>query len=182
MSMYKGDNKSALTSQQLITDALITLLKSSSLSNISISKLCKEAQVSRQTFYTLFQSKENVIIHKLNDKHSLSFEKLTDKENVSLQDLCHCYSLYIRTNFDFLKLVIDNGLSQILFESFYYSLLSCKRTISERFGADREYIASFAAGGFVSIATNYIKKGPAGSSESIESLTYSLFSGSFFYH
>lgn len=179
--MYTGDNKTALTSQRLIADALLVLLKFKQFSDISISELCKEAQVSRQTFYTLFESKENVITYELENKCPFSMEIMTNKEKISLQDLCYCYSLYVKNNFDFIKLIIDNGLSQILFGSFYRSLLSCKRVIPEEYQVNRDYIAFFIAGGLTSIAKNYVKKGPFDDSNFIENLTYTLFSGAFFY-
>ena len=54
--MYQGTNKTAITSQNMFADALLTLLKANSYENISISELCTAAKVSRQTFYILFQS------------------------------------------------------------------------------------------------------------------------------
>ena len=54
--MYQGANKTAITSQNMFADALLTLLKANSYENISISELCTAAKVSRQTFYILFQS------------------------------------------------------------------------------------------------------------------------------
>lgn len=175
--MYAGDNKTALASQRLIADALLTLLKSKSFSDISISELCKEAKVSRQTFYTLFKSKENVILYELESNYPFI---LNDKEVISLQDMCCYYSLYIKTNFDFLKLIIDNGLSQILFNSLNQSFLSCRRIIPKEYEKNREYIASFAAGGLTSITKTLIAKGICDNLDLMTELTYSLFSGLFF--
>ena len=63
--MYAGDNKTALYSQRLIADAMLTLLREKSYGEISVSDLCKTAGVSRQTFYSLFGSKDNVILFTL---------------------------------------------------------------------------------------------------------------------
>ena len=59
--MYCGNNKTALTSQRQIAEALLRLLEEQPYGGISVSAICKQADVSRQTFYSLFQSKENVI-------------------------------------------------------------------------------------------------------------------------
>lgn len=179
--MYIGDNKTALMSQKLIADALLILLNCRSFSDISISELCKEAQVSRQTFYTLFQSKENVIIYELESKYPFSMEILTDREKFSLHEFCCCYSLYIKINFEFLKLIINNGLSQVLFDCFYHSIISCEHVIPKEYEKNRDYIAGFIAGGLTSIAKNYVTKEPFDDSDFIENLTYSLFSGTFFH-
>ena len=63
--MYTGDHKTAKLSQTLITDALLTLLETVPFTDISVSRLCQQAQVSRQTFYSLFGTKENVLLHAL---------------------------------------------------------------------------------------------------------------------
>lgn len=48
-----------------ITDALLELLKTKSLSDISIGELCDKAQVGRTSFYRNFESKEAVIARHL---------------------------------------------------------------------------------------------------------------------
>ena len=63
--MYSGKNRTALLSQQLIGDAMMRLLNRLAFDQISISDLCREAEISRQTFYSLFDSKENVVIYEL---------------------------------------------------------------------------------------------------------------------
>ena len=60
--MYKGSNKSALLSQKLISEALLRLLETMPFNDISVSDLCREAQVSRQTFYSLFGTKDISLI------------------------------------------------------------------------------------------------------------------------
>ena len=52
--MYCGKNKTALGSQQQIAKTLLLLLSEKSYQDISMSELCREAGISRQTFYSLF--------------------------------------------------------------------------------------------------------------------------------
>ena len=73
--MYTGDNKTAVLSQQLISDALLSILEEKAFEDISISELCKKAQVSRQTFYSLFGKKENVIAFVLKSQFCYMPEK-----------------------------------------------------------------------------------------------------------
>ena len=63
--MYKGTNKTALCSQKNIADTFVQLLRDNNYTAISVSRICKAAQVSRQTFYSLFESKENIILYEL---------------------------------------------------------------------------------------------------------------------
>lgn len=59
--MYTGNNPTALQSKNMITEALLNLLKDKKFNKISIKELCEKALVSRQTFYFLFETKEQVI-------------------------------------------------------------------------------------------------------------------------
>ena len=58
--MYCGCNPTALSSQTQISEALTRLLAEKSYTKITVSELCRASGVSRQTFYSLFSSMENV--------------------------------------------------------------------------------------------------------------------------
>lgn len=133
--------------------------------------------MSRQTFYTLFKSKENIIIYELHSKYPFV---LNDKNIFSLQDLCYYFSLYIKANHTFLKLIIDNDLSQILFNSLEQSILSCSRIIPKEYAKNRDFIASFSAGGLTSLTKTFLEKEICNDLNTTKELTYSLFSGLFF--
>ena len=60
--LYCGTNKTALASQDQIANTLLALMKEKPYDEISVSELCRCAGISRQTFYSLYQSKENVVI------------------------------------------------------------------------------------------------------------------------
>ena len=75
--MYEGCNKTALTSQSAIADALLNLMEEKPYTRISVSEICKSAGVSRQTFYTLFASKDNVIAYELERKYCFRPEYLS---------------------------------------------------------------------------------------------------------
>ena len=63
--MYCGSNKTALMSQELISRAMMRLIQEKPFTQISVSELCKTAGISRQTFYSLFTSRENVMVFAL---------------------------------------------------------------------------------------------------------------------
>ena len=70
MHMYSGNNKTALASQRQIAAAFTALLREKPYSQISVSAICKEAGVSRQTFYALFAAKENIVLYVLHKRHT----------------------------------------------------------------------------------------------------------------
>ena len=87
--MYRGSNKTAIASQQLIAEALLRLLEDSAYADVSISRICKEAGISRQTFYTLFGSKENVMIYELtNNCRYMPGESEESCKKESLRSFC----------------------------------------------------------------------------------------------
>ncbi|MBU3177673.1 hypothetical protein KPL47_15180 [Clostridium estertheticum] len=60
--MYiKSENLQALQSQQMITDALLSLMNSYQYNDITITQICQEAQVVRQTFYRNFEFKTDIL-------------------------------------------------------------------------------------------------------------------------
>ena len=57
--MYSGSNPKALLSIKLITEGFVKELQRKPYDQINIRDLCRTADVSRQTFYNLFQNKED---------------------------------------------------------------------------------------------------------------------------
>ena len=66
--MYCGTNKTALQSQRQIANAMMALLGQKPFAQITVSEVCKAAGISRQTFYTLFTSRENVMVFTLQSR------------------------------------------------------------------------------------------------------------------
>ena len=59
--MYQGNNPSALRSREEIVNAFMTLLQHSSIDRITIKQIMDTAGLSRQTFYQIFSSKEEIL-------------------------------------------------------------------------------------------------------------------------
>ncbi|MBQ9033106.1 MAG: TetR/AcrR family transcriptional regulator, partial [Lachnospiraceae bacterium] len=94
--MYEGCNKTAIASQAAIAEALIELMKDKPYSRISVSEICKRAGVSRQTFYSLFASKDNVISFILERKYCFRpQDHECCRSSMTLEDICRAYSQYI---------------------------------------------------------------------------------------
>ena len=72
--MYCGNNKTALQSQKQTADAMMALLSEKPFSQITISELCREAGISRQTFYSLFTNRENVMVFTLQEQYCEGLE------------------------------------------------------------------------------------------------------------
>lgn len=177
--MYTGNNKKALTSQKMICDAFLNLLKETSFESISISQICKVSGISRQTFYALFKTKENILLYILRDSHSFTLNTVNKSETAFiLRDICINFSLYINNNYNFLKLLIDNELINILFKYFYEVFFENKKMFTQKNYSERDYLASFIGVGLCCIAYKYINRNDTVNVVELENLTYTLLSGS----
>ena len=145
--MYEGCNKTALLSQSAIAEALLNLMKEKPYSRISVSEICKRAGVSRQTFYTLFESKDNVIAYELERKYCFRPEEHDCcRASMSLEDICHAYSLYITQSADILEMLVNNDILYLMQDSLYRTFIDSDCCMSAGSGEDRIYAADFIAG------------------------------------
>ncbi len=180
--MYQGSNKTALASQTQIADALLGLMNESPYAQISICQICREADVSRQTFYSLFESKEQVIVYELGKKYCIDLQGdcCSDTASLSLDHIAQIYSRYITANGAFLKLLAENDILDCMTDSLYSSFEQCSRFFPELENTERTYASAFLAGGLTSIAQSYVKNGETADADRLAGIIRTLFSGSLF--
>ena len=179
--MYKGSNKTALLSQKLIGDALLRLLENESFAEISVSDLCREAEVSRQTFYSLFGTKENVIVYTLQNSFCFTPENNSSIcRSASFHLFCQNYSSYIVRNRHLLELLVKNEMMHFLYDVQYRAFMDCSHFFGDITGDDRIYLVDFISSGMNSIAKNYVLTGCTADEAFLEKLMFKLFGGLYF--
>ena len=175
--MYTGNNKIALQSKKEIQNSLLILLEKKDYNSISISELCKKAQVSRQTFYTLYKTKENIVIDLFNNVlYNPNIPKREDgKFNV---EKYYCYfSNYLIANYKVLKLFEKNNLLHYLYSTLYSSIIDFPNYFTNYDDKTKQYIASFIASGYMAITYSFLaNNGTDNSDYLIEKMNF-LFSG-----
>ncbi len=175
--MYCGNNKTALASQKQIADVFIELLRSEPYPSISISAICKAAGVSRQTFYSIFESKENIIIYELNERHLFTPGKECCSETMSLEELSREYSSYMIDKRDFLDLLVRNDVIYLMHDCLYKSFMTCSQFTPGSSEDSRAFTAEFYAGGLTGIAKTYVQQGGVMTEDQLGEVIYRLFSG-----
>lgn len=155
--MYTGGHKLALHSQNAFADALVRLLQKKDYDRITICELCEESGVSRQTFYGLFRTKENVLRYTI-VHNSFTDGQLPDPKGMTLGDyLMLVMQQYVDAHFEFLKLMKQNELLHVVHECavewFINSLLL--DSIPEH---RRKYVAVFIASAFTGVISTYIEE------------------------
>ena len=182
--MYCGTNKTAIQSQRQISAAMMAMLREKPFAQITISELCKAAGISRQTFYSLFTSRENVMVFTLQADYCEGLElprpaQVPGRES-ALKQLCRGYSEYMLRNRRLIKLLVDNRIDYLLYDSFYDAMDGCDCFLSNADPCTRSYAASFYAGGFACVARRYAEEGCTTTADRLEALLMTLLSGSLF--
>ena len=182
--MYCGRNKTALQSQRQIARAMMALIREKPFTQITVSELCRTAGISRQTFYSLFTSRENVMVFTLqtnacNAPESWRPESARDRDSV-LRWLCRSFSEYILQNRELIKLLVDNQIDYLLYDSFFEAMDSCSGFLSGMEPRLRRFAVSFYAGGVACVARRYALEGCTSSADGLEKLLITLLSGALF--
>ena len=175
--MYCGSNPTARLSQRQLAQAMFRLLEAKPFSAITVSELCRAAAVSRQTFYSLFDSKESVITYTLTEYYCYTPEPEAGEGCASLRQMCADYSAYLLTHADFLRTLVDNDIIYLLYDGFYDALLHCGCFLSGMTDEVRAYAADFMAGGFTSIARAYLRTNGSTDGALLDDLIFDLFRG-----
>ena len=176
--MYCGCNEKALSSQRAIACALLRLMEAEPYAAVSISGLCREAGVSRPTFYSLFGSKDDVVAYILRESYCYVPEPEAAPCS-ELESMCRGYGRYITAQRHFLSLLVDNGIGHLLYESIRVSLLDCGCFLASADTPTRHYAANFAAGALTGVAQDYVTRESC-TAEELGELLRQLFSGSWF--
>lgn len=177
--MYCGTHKKALNSQKHLAEALYKLMDGKKFSDISVSEICREAGISRQTFYSLYESKENIIISYLQENIYSPREDGIEQEDFRLEEFCLRFGSYLSENKDTLVLLADNGILHLFTESMRRAMLSCDFFLTQLCEDERQYITSFIANGFTGIAQSYVERGMIDSDEYLKEKIKFLFSGKY---
>ena len=171
--MYCGCNPTALSSQTQISRALLQLLLEKPYASVSVSELCRTAGVSRPTFYSLFSSMENVVLFTLREK---ACELPRADAGSSLEQLCAGYSRYIAGNRELLRLLEENHVGYLQYNSIFESLLSCRECLNTPEPL-RRYAARFVAGGITGVVREYCAAEPPVSADALNEILLGLFTG-----
>lgn len=103
--MYHGTNKTALKSQKRILEALLTLMEQEEYNDITVKNICRQADISRQTFYYLFESKEEIVVYYINSFLDEMEQYINDNNIISIYDLVYTYFSAIDSNENIKKFI-----------------------------------------------------------------------------
>lgn len=160
--MYQGINPSAIRSREEIIRAFFSLLQNNSLEEISIKQIMGATDLSRQTFYQIFNSKDEILEYYL-DTVFESF--ITHSERHTVNNLCDAAKLFFsffEKYEDTLRLIVYNGKSGVLQRKCREYLQKGKYISYSLHGVqtqqEQEYATTFVISGMVAMLEQWLRE------------------------
>lgn len=179
--MYNGTNPSALRSREWLTNALLTLLESQKYAEITIKEICREADLSRQTFYQIFDSKDEVVEYQFIRLFTEFRADCGNFEGISLGELSLSFFSFFKKHSNFIRVMISNNMAYLLEREFEHFLpqIDLFRRINET-EEHPDYSVCYMAGALCQILIHWYDKGMDLPVEKIANLTEQIISGTSF--
>lgn len=150
-------------SRALILDALIELMKEKPFHEISIKELSEEACVARQTFYRNFSSKDDVLLHYMDEIFDIYFADV--KKNIyrldSISDLSMKLLEIWKENKKIFLALQKAGLAHLTLERFSQYAIMLQKHLdknSDKKTMKPPYIAHFVAGGTYMVLSKWFQE------------------------
>lgn len=132
--MYTGTNATALRSMDWLASALAAQMQSVPYARITVRSLCRAADLSRQTFYNVFDSKDEVVHYCLQREYNKVLRGIPQGAALQITDIIDAFLLFCEANRALLDSLIQNQLEGVITEE----LARCISLYVERFVSDRD--------------------------------------------
>ncbi|MGM9662555.1 MAG: TetR/AcrR family transcriptional regulator [Oscillospiraceae bacterium] len=142
--MYQGSNPIAKRSQDWLAEALLELLKTKAYAQISIKDICGKAGLSRQTFYQMFDSKEEVARYAVRYRQSPALLRPGASPDTAreLKQVARQFARAVRSNQETIQLYRKNNLQYLLYEEISRTLASAELRFGRKPEAHIEPLAN----------------------------------------
>lgn len=180
--MYQGINPTALQSQQWLSDSLVALMEEKPFSQITVMDICKHADLSRQTFYNFFKSKEEILRFCLQQKYEEQFYKYRSRQTLSVSEMTEAFSHVLTENEKLLSAMIKNDLDGIIFDeiSKCISLFANRFVSVERNNELFPYSKALLSGALAHLLVYWFKQENPISSKQLTNLLMDFFYGNLY--
>lgn len=182
MLSQKRENPMAIRSKNALSGALLKLMISKPLSEISISDITERAGLSRQTFYTNFQRKEDILIYLLHGLFGRYHDRITKSKPIP-ENLIIDYFIFWGDSRDFLTLLFQQNLGYLFQDcnrSFFIEDTDCLDDMFTAEGWQLPYIKASLAGITYELLLIWITKDQGLSVTVLNSLAANLLGGKLF--
>ena len=155
-------NKQKQQSRNWLTQSFLILMEEKPYKEISITKICEKAGLSRKTFYRNFKTKDELLNEYIKDLCIEYFHQFKHRDDVYLNRVSKIFFSFWGEHKDFLYLLYKQDLLYILLIQFNKLLpqiyLRYKAFLLDtKDKTEIEYIAYFNAGGFFNLLVKWLE-------------------------
>ncbi len=178
--MYEGTNPTALKSQQWLGDTLLELMEQKPYDAISIKDICQHADLSRQTFYNFFETKEELFRYMLRRTYEEKLNSLTEipssKEAISL------FVSNTREQSRLVSVIVKNNMGNIVSDEIFKSITRFLNRFIPNFENQPNfaYYVILLSGALTHFMTYYARNNSEMSEEEMTRILESFLSGKVF--
>ncbi len=176
----RKDNPISVRSKRRITDALLELMKVTSFTKISIKDIVDRAGLTRQTFYHNFETKEDVLLCRLDEHFEGFLQYLSKKTLHGWEDVICCFFRYWQEHADFVKLLMENNLTYLLsmkLPEYYQSVKDLHFRNTDLNDAEARLWFAFVSGALVNVLTCWMESSGGLSARALARLVMSMMEG-----
>lgn len=154
--MYSGSNPSALRSMKWLQKALLELLKEKKYSQITVKEICSRADLSRQTFYQIFDSKEEVMQYHFSTLFQEFMKECASFQNITISQLTYHFFQFFYKHREFIEILISDNLIYLLEQQFsvYVQKIDLFRILNTT-EAHPDYTAAYVSGALTQILIHW---------------------------
>ncbi len=182
MSNSRRENPMAVRSKNALSGSLLKLMISKELKDISISDITERAGLSRQTFYTNFEKKEDILVYLINGLFARYRERL-QKSRPLPENIIVDYFIFWSDSRDFLTLLFKQNLGYLFQDCNRAFFLEDAEALDAIFTSEEwqlPYIKASLAGITYELLLIWITKDQGLSVSVLTSLTTNLLGGKLF--
>lgn len=173
-------NPISVRSKRRITDALLELMRVTPYSKITIKDIVAGANLTRQTFYHNFETKEDVLLGSLDDHFQGYLQYLSKKKVNDWEDIICCYFRYWQEHADFMYLLMKNDLIYLLslkMPGYFQSVKESYFDSTDLTDAEARLWYAYVSGAMVSTLTSWLTSNGGLSARALAKLTISMMDG-----
>lgn len=174
------ENPISVRSKRRISDALLELMQVTPFSKISIKDIVDRAGLTRQTFYHNFETKEDVLLYRLDEHFEGFLQYLSRKKINTWEDIICCFFRYWQEHADFMHLLVENDqvyLLSLKMPGYFQSVKELHFDKTDLTDAEARFWFAFVSGALVSTLTSWLAASGGLSARTLARLVLSMMDG-----
>jgi len=157
----KTQNISAIRSKEWILQALLEIMKIKDFHEITIKEINEKADISRQTFYRHFKSKEQVIVEYIESLYNDLDRELKVSKIQSIYEFAQVYYTFWLKHSDFLLTILKSKGEVFLSNNYYMFMKNQLDFIRDQYHFKKEmeidYAKNFIIGGLIGMKKQWVQ-------------------------